>query len=87
MVVLKNCQPQLSYILANLSKMYLKESFFLDCSKVSFVVSIFKNVGEGFTTKTTALLFFFLWLVKSLKILVNNRFVDHIEKCGLRFDY
>ena len=29
------------------------------------------------------LLLFFLWLVKSLKKLVNNRIVDHLEKCGL----
>ena len=37
---------------------------------------------EGLPLKTTALLVFCLWLVKSEK-LVNNRIVDHLEKCGL----
>ena len=30
-VVLKNCEPELSYILAELFSMYLKESCFPDC--------------------------------------------------------
>ena len=34
-VVLKNCGPDLSYILAELFNMCLKESWFLDCWKVS----------------------------------------------------
>ena len=44
-VVLKNCESELSYILAELFNMYLKESCFPDCLKVSFVVPVFKNVG------------------------------------------
>ena len=36
---------------------------------------------KGLQLKTTALLVFFLWLVKSEKR-VNNRIADHIEKCG-----
>ena len=55
-VVLKNCEPELSY------------THFPDCWKVSLVVPVFKNVGErSMQLKTTALLVFFLWLVKSLK--------------------
>ena len=50
-VVLKNCEPKLSYILAELFHMYLKESCFPDLLLL----------------KTTALLVSFLWLVKSLK--------------------
>ena len=50
-VVLKNCVPQISYALAELFNMYLKEFRFPDCSKVSSVVSIFKNVGERSTAK------------------------------------
>ena len=34
-VVPKNCEPELSYILAELFKMCLKESCFPDCWKVS----------------------------------------------------
>ena len=45
-VVLKNCEPELSYILAELFNMCLKESCFPDCWKVSLVVPVFKNVGE-----------------------------------------
>ena len=50
-VVLKNCEPELSYILAKLFNLCLKESCFLDCWKVSSVVPVFKNVGERATAK------------------------------------
>ena len=73
-VVLKNCEPELSYILAKLFNKCLKESCFPDCWKVSSVVPVFKNVGERSTAKN--LLVFFLWLVKSLK---NLWIVDHLE--------
>ena len=67
-VVLKNCEPELSYIPAELFNMCLTEYCFPDCWKVSFVVPVFKNVGErSILLKTTALLVFFLWLVMSLK--------------------
>ena len=46
MVVLKNCEPKLSYILAELFNKCLKESCFPDCWKVSSVVPVFNNVGE-----------------------------------------
>ena len=65
-VVLKNCEPELSYILAELFNKCLKEPCFPDCWKVSSVVPVFKNVGKGLQLKSTALLVFFLWLVKSL---------------------
>ena len=45
-VVLKNCEPELSYILAELFNKCLKESCFPDCWKVSLVVLVFKNVRE-----------------------------------------
>ena len=50
-VVLKNCEPELSCILAKLFNMCLKESCFPDCWKVSLVVPVFKNVGERSTAK------------------------------------
>ena len=40
-------------------------------------------LGKGLQLKATALLVFFLWLVKKL---VNNRIVDHLEKCELFSD-
>ena len=66
-VVLKNCEHKLPYILAELFNKCLKESCFPDCWKVSLVIPVFKNVGESTTAKNYFLLFFFLWLVKSLK--------------------
>ena len=66
-VVLMNCEPNLSYILAELFNKCLKESCFTDCWKVSSVGPVFKNIGEKSQLKTTTLLVFFLWLTKSLK--------------------
>ena len=76
-VVLKNCEPELSYILAKLFNNCLKESCFGDCWKVSLVVPVFKNVGERSTAKNSCP------VSKVFEKLVNNRIVDHLEKCGL----
>ena len=56
-VVLKNCKPELSYILAELFNKYLKE----------LVALYLRMLGKGLQLKTTALLVFFLWLVNSLR--------------------
>ena len=50
-MVLKNCDPELSYILAELFDIHSKKSCFSDW-KVPSVVPIFKNVGESSTAKT-----------------------------------
>ena len=50
-MVLKNCKPELSYILAELFNMCLKESRFPDCWKVSSLVPVLKKVGERSTVK------------------------------------
>ena len=50
-VVLKNCEPEVSYILTELFSKCLKEFCFPDCWKVSLVVPAFKNVGERSTAK------------------------------------
>ena len=50
-VVLKNCEPELSYILAELFNKCLKESCFPNCWKVSSVVPVFKNVRERSTAE------------------------------------
>ena len=50
-VVLKNCESELSYKLAEPINMCLKESCFPDCLKVSSEVPAFKNVGEKSTAK------------------------------------
>ena len=45
-MVIKNCEPELSCVLAEFFNMCQKESCFPDCWKVSSVVLASKNVGE-----------------------------------------
>ena len=85
-VVLKNCEPEFSYILAELFNKYLKESCFPDCWKVSSVVPVFKNVGERSTAKNYRSVSLLSVVSKVFEELVNNRVVDHLEKCGLFSD-
>ena len=85
-VVLKNCELELSCILTELFNKCLKESCFADCCKVSLVVPIFKNVGEWSRTKNTVLLVLSV-VSKVFEKLVNNRIVDRIMKCGLFSDF
>ena len=87
MVVLKNCEPELSYILAELFSICLKESCFPNCWKVSSVVPVFKNVGERSTAKKYLPVSFLSVVSKVFEKLVNNRLVDHLEKCGLFSDF
>ena len=86
-VVLKNCEPELSYILAELFNMCLKESCFPDCWKVSGVVLVFQNVGKSSTAKHHSSVSFLSVVSKVFEKLVHNRIVDHVEKCGLFSDF
>ena len=81
-VVLKNCVPELSYILAEIFNKCLKESCFPDCWKVSLVVPVFKNVVERFTAKNYYFVSLLSVVSKVFERLVNNGIVDHLEKCG-----
>ena len=86
-VVLKNCEPELSYILAELFNKCLKESCFPDCWKVSSVVPVFKNVGERSTAKNYRPVNLLSVVSKVFEKLVNNRIVDHLDKYGLFSDF
>ena len=86
-VVLKNCEPKLSYILAELFNKFLKESCFPGCRKVSSVVPVFKNVGERSTAKNYHPVSLLPVISKVFEKLVNNRIFDHLEKCGLFSDF
>ena len=65
-VVLKKCEPELSYILAKLFNTCLKESYFPDCLKVSAVVPVFEKL------KTTILSHLSM-VGKVFEKLVNDR--------------
>ena len=86
-VVLKNCEPEHSYILAELFNKCLKESFFPDCWKVSSVVPAFKNIVERSTAKNYRPVSLLSVVSKVFEKLVNNRIVDHLEKCGIFSDF
>ena len=81
-VVLKNCEPELSYILSELFIMCLKV-FFSDFWKVSSAVPVFKNVGERSTAINYHPVSLFSVVSKVFEKLINNRIVNHIEKYGL----
>ena len=86
-VVLKNCEPELSYIPAKLFNNCLKASCFPVCWKVSSVVPVFKNVGERSTAKNYQPVSLLSVVSKVFEKLVNNGIVDHLEKCGLFSDF
>ena len=86
-VVLQNCGSELSYILGKLFNKCLKESCFLDYWKVSSVVPVFKNVGERSTAKNYHPVSLLSVISKVFEILLNDRIVDHLEKCDLFSDF
>ena len=78
LVVLKNCDPELSE---------LKESCFPDCWKVSLVVLVFRNIGERPTAKSYRFVSFLFVASKTFEKLVNKKIADHLGKCGLFSDF
>ena len=79
-VVLKNCDSELSYILAEFFNKCLKESCFPYCWKVSSVVPVIKNVGERSTAKNYRPVCLLSVVSNVFEKLVNNRIVDHLKK-------
>ena len=84
---LKNCEPELSHILAELFNKCLQEFCFPDCWRVSSVVLVFKNVGERSTAKNYCPVSLFSVVRKVFEKLISNRIVDNLEKCGLFSDF
>ena len=73
LVVLKNCESELSYILAEIFNKCLKESCFPDYWKVSSVVLAFRNVGERSTAKNYCPVILLSVVSKVIEKFVNNR--------------
>ena len=86
-VVLKNCEPELSPILAELLNKCLKQSCFPDWWKVSLVVPIFKNVGGRSTPTIYCSVSLLSVVCKVFEKLANNKIDDHFEKCGLFYNF
>ena len=72
-VVLKNCELELSYILARLFNKCLKQSCFLDFSKALSVVNVFNNVEESSIVKKYCHVGFFSIASKVFEKLANKR--------------
>ena len=87
LVALKNCELEISYILAELFNKCLKESCFPDCCKVSSVFPVFKNFRERFAGKNYHPVSLFSVVSKVFEKLVNTGIVDHLGKCGLFSDF
>ena len=84
-VVLRNCEPELSYIPAELFNRCLKKSCFPDWWKVSSVAPVFKNVGERSTAENYHPISFLSVVDKVFEKLVSNRIFDHLERSDLFF--
>ena len=73
-VVLKNCEPELSQILAELFNMCLKWPCFPEIWKVSSMVPVFKNAGERSTAKNYGPVKLFSVVSEVFEKLLNNNF-------------
>ena len=82
-MVLKNCKSELSYMLAELFNMCVKESCFPDCWKISSVVPVIKNTSESSTAEICHPVSLLSVVSKIFKKLVINQLVDNLEKQGL----
>ena len=83
-VVLKNYEPELSYILAELFFKCFRSLVFQIIGRFHRLSLYLRMLGKGPQLKTGIMLVFFLCLVKSLKnLLIIYRIADHLET--LRF--
>ena len=86
-VVLRSCELELSYMLAELFSGCLKGSCFPGCWRVLSVVPVFKSVGERSALKNYRAVGLLSVVSKVFEGFVSGRIVDHLEKCGLFSDF
>ena len=87
LLVLKNCEPELSYILAELFSKCLKKSCFQVVGRFHWWCLYFRMLGERSTAKTYHPVSLLSVVSKVFEKLVNNRIVCLLEKCGLFSDF
>ena len=85
-VILKNCKPELLYMLAELFNMCLMEFFFVIVGR-SHLWFLCLRILERSTATNYHLLVFFLWFVKSIEKPINNRPLDHLGICGFQYGF
>ena len=85
-VIPKNCEHELSYVLAEIFNMCLKKSCFPGLLG-AVLVPVFKNVRERSIAKNYHPVSLLSVVSKVFEKLVNNRIVDHLEKSGLFSDF
>ena len=78
-VVSKNYELELSYMVPELSNMCLKESCFPNFWKVSLVVSVFKKVKVRSAAKSYCSFSLPSVISQVFEKLVHNRIVDHLK--------
>ena len=87
LVVLRNSESELSYTLAVLFNMCLKESCNSDCWKILSVVLVFRNVGERSAAKNYHRVGLFSVVSNIFEKLVINSLVDCPNKFALFSDF
>ena len=87
LVVLRNSESELSYTLAVLFNMCLKESCNSDCWKILSVVLVFRNVGERSAAKNYYRVGLFSAVSNIFEKLVINSLVDRPNKFALFSDF
>ena len=79
-VVVRNYEPKLSYMLAELLNKFWKQSCFPNSWKLSSLFPVFKNVGERSIAKNYDPVSVLFVVSKVLEKVVNNTIVDHLER-------
>ena len=86
-VVLKNCEPELSYIQVKLFNNCLKSLVFQIVGRSHQWSLYLRMLGERSTAKNYCPVSLFSVVSKVFEKLVNNWIVDHLEKCGHFSDF
>ena len=83
-VILKNCEPELSYILAELFKMCL---VFQIVGRFYLWSLYLRMLGKGLLPETSTLFSLFSVVSEVFEKLVNMRIIDHLQNFGLFSDF
>ena len=86
-LVLKNCQSKLSYLLAKIFNMFLKESWGMLGRGLKTIVLLFLFLHFACYTLMTFLMMLFLILLSLLMILLSSQIVIRHLICGTNYNW